>query len=254
MGGGGGGGLKATAVLHFHSFQETINQSRMSAVIVASFMGKEITLTRNITEEDCLAPVKKTRKPRSDKGKTNKKCCSCERTERQLEKGEDGKGTYACFFNEETKQTLTTSYLQGFPELVCYECDMNSRERECEECEKPYYPEGIYTEEEYEASLRPCYKQTQDICPCCIAKGVVPKLAYPYIVSGEHTESKGSSYEVYINGELAWSGSEEEMKKAKEEGTFPEKPVEKEEEEEESDCESLWDETDFDTGVECFNY
>jgi len=47
------------------------------------------------------------------------------------------------------------------------------------------------------------------------------------------------------------------MKKAKEEGTFPEKPVEKpveKEEEEESDCESLWDETDFDTGVECFNY
>jgi len=196
---------------------------------------------------------KKTRKPRSDKGKTNKKCCSCERTERQLEKGEDGKGTYACFFNEETKQTLTTSYQQGFAELVCYECDMNSREMECEECEKPYYPEGIYTEEEYKASIRPCYKQTQNICPCCIAKGVVPKLANPYLVSGEHT-SKGSSYKVYINGELAWSGSEEEMKKAKEEGTFPEKPVEKEEEEEEeSDCESLWDETDFDTGVECFN-
>ena len=200
---------------------------------------------------------KKTRKPRSDKGKTNKKCCACEKTERQLEKGEDGKGTYAQFFNCDTKQTLTVSYQQGFAELVCYECDMNSRELVCEECEKYYYPEGIYTEEEYKASIRPCYTQTQNICECCIAKGVVPKLAYPYLVSGVRTE-KGSSYQVYINGELAWSGSEEEMKKAKEEGTFPEKPVEKpvekEEEEEESDCESLWDETDFDTGVECFNY
>ena len=199
---------------------------------------------------------KKTRKPRSDKGKTNKKCCACEKTERQLEKGEDGKGTYAQFFNCDTKQTLTVSYQQGFAELVCYECDMNSRELVCEECEKYYYPEGIYTEAEYKASIRPCYKETQNICPCCIAKGVVPKLAYPYLVSGVRTE-KGSSYKVYINGELAWSGSEEEMKKAKEEGTFPEKPVEKpveKEEEEESDCESLWDETDFDTGVECFNY
>ena len=135
---------------------------------------------------------KKTRKPRSDKGKTNKKCVCCEKTERQLEKGEDGKGTYAMFFNCETKQTLITSYAQGFPELVCYECDMNSRENKCDECEKYYYTKGIYSEADYQLSL------------------------------------KGG---LGIDGDAPNSCSCEE-----------------------SDCESLWDETDFDTGVECFNY
>ena len=96
---------------------------------------------------------KKTRKPRSDKGKTNKKCVCCEKTERQLEKGEDGKGTYAQFFNAETKQTLITSYAQGFPELVCYECEMNSRENKCDECEKYYYTPSILSVEDYEAFL-----------------------------------------------------------------------------------------------------
>jgi hypothetical protein len=183
----GGGGLKATAVLHFHSFPETSKEVSMSSIMM--------NITRRITEAEVgVAPKtqeKKPRKTRSDKGKTNKKCCSCERTERQLEKGEDGKGTFALFFNAETKQTLITSYAQGFPELVCYECDMNSRENKCDDCEKYYYTKGIYSEADYQLSL------------------------------------KGG---MGIDGDAPNSCSCED-----------------------EDCESLWDETDFDTGVECFN-
>jgi hypothetical protein len=69
---------------------------------------------------------------------------------------------------------------------------MNSRENKCDDCEKYYYTKGIYSEADYQLSL------------------------------------KGG---MGIDGDAPNSCSCED-----------------------EDCESLWDETDFDTGVECFNY